>query len=171
MKVESEEEQPLKKSKSQKKRDMDVLQKLGANLVELSVAQIKQFDLSTELYDAIILAKRIKREALRRQLQNIGKLIRVADTESIQEMYNNIVQGKTKSAENFQHLEYWREELIKNNKEILDQIIERFPNIDHQQFNQLIRGARKEQGTEKPPKNTRALFRFLRVLVEKKEET
>ena len=75
----TEEYEELGKSKSQVKREMQALRDLGSELVDLPVVDLKKFDFSESLYDAILLAQNSKREALRRQLQHIGKLLREED--------------------------------------------------------------------------------------------
>ncbi|MBN1931285.1 MAG: DUF615 domain-containing protein [Desulfobacterales bacterium] len=74
----------LKKSRSQIKREMTALQKIGELLVDLSVEQIQRMDLPSDLKDAVLDAKNIKKHgARRRQLQYIGTLMRNVDPEPI----------------------------------------------------------------------------------------
>lgn len=49
-------------SKSEIKRDAEVLKKLGAELVELSKNELERIPLDAQLLDAIELAQKIKRE-------------------------------------------------------------------------------------------------------------
>jgi ribosome-associated protein len=72
------------KSKSQKKREMIALQKLGETLVSLTLQQLNKIPLDDELREAILLAQTIKsHEAHRRQLQYIGKIMRTRDSTTI----------------------------------------------------------------------------------------
>ncbi|MGB3935618.1 MAG: ribosome biogenesis factor YjgA, partial [Burkholderiales bacterium] len=69
-------------SRSQKKRAVEALQKLGAALVELAPAQLDAIALPDALAAAVREAQRIRsHEARRRQLQYIGKLMRSIDPE------------------------------------------------------------------------------------------
>ena len=71
-------------SKSQRKRDMTALQTIGQRLIKLNPAQLKALDLPEGLLDAVVLAQRLpKHEALRRQMQYIGRMMRVADEELV----------------------------------------------------------------------------------------
>ncbi len=64
-------------SKSQLKRDSQALQDMGAQLVDMPEGKLQKFDLPENLRDAIYEARRLKsREAKRRHLQYIGKLMR-----------------------------------------------------------------------------------------------
>jgi len=75
---------PDKPSKSQRKRDMTALQETGEQLMRLSAKQLANMDLPEELLDAITIAKTLrKNEALRRQKQYIGRLMRGIDIEPI----------------------------------------------------------------------------------------
>ena len=79
-----EEEYPDKPSKSQRKRDMTALQEMGEQLMRLSAKQLAVINLPEDLLEAIILAKTLrKNEALRRQKQYIGRLMRAIDVQPI----------------------------------------------------------------------------------------
>ncbi len=86
----------IRKSKTQKKKEALSLQKLGERLVKLSAEQIEGIDLPEEIYNAVKLAKTLKREALRRQMQFIGVLMRKNDPGKIQEALHNIEPGNYK---------------------------------------------------------------------------
>ena len=69
-----------KKSKSMLKKEMLNLQKIGSDLVNLSPKKLSRIEISDDLNEAIMLAKKIKsREGKRRQIQHIGKIMRSAD--------------------------------------------------------------------------------------------
>ena len=72
-------------SKSQLKRESHALQAMGKELVEMPEGKLQKFDLPEQLRDAIYEARRLKsREAKRRHLQYIGKLMRTSDIDNIQ---------------------------------------------------------------------------------------
>jgi ribosome-associated protein len=153
------------KSKSQVKKEMLALQTLGEKLVDLTADQIKKIDMPLELRDALLFAKTINRgEARRRQLQYIGVLMREADPGPIQKALDTIGRGQLQDAEQFEELERWRDELVEGSDGLLEQIVSRFPGADRQTLRQLVLNARKEREGKKPPKASRALFRFLRTL-------
>ena len=67
-------------SKTQMKKQMDVLQDLGMELTELSSETIKKLTLPEDLLDAIREYKKItSNSALKRQRQYIGRLMRDID--------------------------------------------------------------------------------------------
>jgi ribosome-associated protein len=72
--------EPRPPSKSQLKREATALQDLGAQLVKLTSAQLKQVPLPEELQAAVRAAQAMpQRGAHKRQLQYIGKLMRRLD--------------------------------------------------------------------------------------------
>ncbi len=152
-------------SKTQKKKEAHSLQELGKKLLQLSRVQIKEINIPEEVLDALNLARTVKsHEGLRRQMQFIGSLMRKIDSDSIQQAVDHIEQGNYKKALEFKETEQWRDELISGNNELLEEILENHVNADRQQLSQLVRNARKEVGNNKPPKSSRALFKYLREI-------
>lgn len=158
------------KSKTKKKREAEALQELGEQLVKLPVAQIEDIDLPAEIYDAVTLAKTLKRGALRRQLQYIGTLMRKIDPGPVQEALRNIEEGDYKKAADFKEIERWRDELIAGNEKLIEKILKKCPGSDRQQLTQLVRNAIKERENNKPPKTFRALFRYLEKIRSEKSD-
>lgn len=77
----------LRPSKTQRKREMEELQMLGEKLLKLNHQQLSRLMLPEELIDAITLAQRItKHEAMRRQTQYIGRLMRSLDEEILMQI-------------------------------------------------------------------------------------
>jgi ribosome-associated protein len=156
------------KSKSERKREVTALQDLGKRLLELSQEQLNNIRISQELQDALILAKTLKsRGARRRQMQYIGVLMRRIDPEPIRLMIHEIDKGQKHKAREFQQLETMRNSLIDGDDTVFEEIIRRFPDADILRLRQLVRGARKEKKENKPPKQSRSLFRYLRELAAK----
>ena len=74
-------------SRSQKKRESTALQELGASLAKLPLRELERLGISPDLLAAYRELSRItSREAKRRQMQYIGRLMREEDdTERLQE--------------------------------------------------------------------------------------
>lgn len=151
------------KSKSQKKREADAMQKMGVDLIQLPSHQLNKFPLSNELYRAIEDAKTLKSHgAIRRQAQLIGKLMRRNDYDAILAVYNEILADKNAQTGKFHELEQWREQLITHGKEALTAFIQAYPSVDIQQLRHLIAKAAAEKMLEKSGGAHKALFQFLR---------
>lgn len=172
MKIEDiDSEETFRKSKSQLKREAHELQQLGEQLTKLSADRLQRIRMPEELREAVLFAKSIKsRGALRRQIQTIGSLMRDIDAEPIRNALEDIAGGSKRQAIHFQKLERWRDALINEGELPLDEsieaIVEELPQADRQQLRRLALNARKERETSKPPKSSRALFRYLRELSE-----
>jgi ribosome-associated protein len=151
------------KSKSQKKRDADALQKLGIKLITLSMEKLHTLPLPANLRQALIDAKSIKTHgALRRQLQLIGKLMRTVDSEAVLNAYNTILAEDNAQTASFHELEQWRTRLITEGKVALTEFVQDYKATDVQQLRQLVKKAVDEQNSGKQTGASKALFRFLR---------
>jgi ribosome-associated protein len=62
-------------------------------------------------------------------------------------------------------IERWRDRLIEND-EALTLFLNEYPQADATQLRQLIRNARHEAASSKPPKSSRAIFKLVREVVE-----
>lgn len=154
-------------SKSELKRQMTALQKLGGELVALSPERLKKIDMPDTLRDAIRDAQRFtKNEAKRRQMQYIGKIMRGIEIASLQAAIDEI-KGVSATANIRQHqLERLRNRLMEDDA-VFSEIARDYPGADLQHLRQLRRNALKEIEQNKPPRAFRELFRELRELNEK----
>ena len=140
------------------------LRDLGSELVELSPGQLKRMDLPEALYAAVRDAQKITAHgARRRQLQYIGKLMRHVDEAPIHAGLA-LVRGES-SAETarLHRIERLRTQLL-SDENTLSEITRQWPATDLQHLRQLRRNALREQENNKPPKNYRAIFQYLKEL-------
>lgn len=154
-------------SKSQRKRDMNALQRLGEELLEFDDAALEHLELPDELVDAIRTAKKIHAHGARkRQLQYIGKLMRAIDPAPVRAAVENRRHQQATNTREFQLIEELREALISEGDSALATVLEHFPTADRQHIRKLARQARKERELNQPPRAARRLFRDLRELQE-----
>ena len=157
-----EDEEYSKPSKSQRKRDMLALQKLGEKLLELTPDQLARMDLSEDLLEALRFYHTLKdKEARRRHLQFIGTVMRRLDAEPIQQALDDLDQLRFRQAEDFHQIEQWRDALIAGDDALLEELAHRF-DLDRPQLRRMVRVAAEEKAAAKPSKQGRALFRLLR---------
>lgn len=149
-------------SKTQRKRAMTELQALGVRLVALNPDQLATVELPEELRAAVGEAKRIRsREARRRQLQYIGRLMRDVDPEPIRARLQ-AWDGQSLAATAAHHrAERWRERLLEED-DALTEFAREHPRADLQRLRACLREARKERLAGHEPRNFRALFRLIR---------
>ncbi|MGI9026731.1 MAG: ribosome biogenesis factor YjgA [Burkholderiaceae bacterium] len=157
-------------SKSQKKRDMTALQKLGCELVEQSSERLEKVELPEGLRDAIHDAQKIRdHEGRRRQMQYIGRLMRDVDVEPIRAALDAWGGASRAETAALHAVERWRERLIDDDQALTDFAGAHSAALNPDTLQQLrtaIRMSRKERGEGKPPKHFRELFRLIRDVVE-----
>ncbi len=152
-------------SKSQLKRESHHYVDIGDEILKLKPEDIKSLDLPAGLEEAINTALKIKSNSgLKRQRLYIGKLLRTLEDHSIEDKLRKIQHSHDTNTAQFKRLEKWRDNLIENDKQTLNEVISRFPNVDRQHINQLIRAAKQEKERNKPPSASRKLFKYLREL-------
>lgn len=151
-------------SKTKKKEAMHELQDLGAELVELSVGQLKRINLPENIFDAVRECQKITAHgARRRQIQYLGKLMRSADDAPIRAGLALLRGESSAETARLHRLERFRARLLED-ETVLAEITATWPGADLQQLRQLRRNALKEQEAGKPPKSFRAIFQVLQEL-------
>jgi len=160
---------PSKPSKSQRKRDMTALQKLGVELVAASRERLERVDMPDNLRDAIREAQRTtSHEGRRRQMQYIGRLMRDVDAGPI-EAALAVWHGESGAETALLHsLERWRKRLLEDDR-ALDALCSQHSAalnpMTLQRLRTHMRMARKEQAENRPPKHFRELFQVLKEIL------
>lgn len=156
-------DEDLGPSKSQIKREAEALKDMGRQLVSLRKDQLADFPLDDTLRDAVAEWHRIKsREAKRRQIQRLGKLLRETDVEPIQAALDRLDQSSTLATAELHTAERWRERMMNESDQAVAAFLAEHPAVDAQKLRQLIRNARRELEKGKPPRSHRELFRMIR---------
>lgn len=154
-------------SKSQLKREMTALQKLGEELVAESRDRVKRVPMPEDVRDAILTCQQIKdHEGRRRQMQYVGKKMRTLDEDELAAIQRTLDswRGLSKADTAAMHaLERRREKLLKDDN-ALTELLQQYPELEIQHLRTLIRNARKEQAENKPPKAYREIFQILKQL-------
>jgi ribosome-associated protein len=153
-------------SKTQRKRQSTDLQVLGAALVKLSPEQLARLGLPETLLEAVLDCKRFnKHEAIRRQMQYIGKIMRDIDAAPIAAALAG-VQAPSKQQTALHHLaEKWRAELLAD-AGAFERFSREFPYVDGPKLRSLIEDVHAEQKASRAPKHFRELFHVLSAIVQ-----
>ena len=183
------EEQRL--SKSARKREAASLQELGVKLSALPDQEIKALDLPDNLFVALRDLRRLPSHGAQiRQRQYIGKLMRTIDPEPVLAKLDGASTGSgsmvrintidpepvlAKLAErkqrhdveirHFQQIERWRDRLLSEPANALDELLQEYPNADRAALTRLLEKAEKERLEQRSPVGARELFAFLRQLL------
>ena len=106
-------EDDLPPSKSQRKREMNALQDLAAELVKLSARDLAKIPMPEELLEAVEHARSITSHgAMRRQRQYLGKVMRHLDPEPIKTALDRVKQRGIQSTSQLHQIERWRDRII-----------------------------------------------------------
>jgi ribosome-associated protein len=165
-------------SKTQVKQAMHELQDLGLALLELPPSQLAALEMEDRLRNALVELQRLtSREAIRRQAQFIGKMLREAEVEPYRAAIHAYRHGQNKV---LQDAEVWRTRLLDDDDVVTEWAAE-FPETNLQQLRSLIRTTRREQARlqesqqdkEEPvPKGRlyRELFQKVRIALQQRFE-
>jgi len=153
-------------SKSQRKRDSTALQKLGAELVKLAPEQLARIDMPESLREAILECRRFnKHEAIRRQMQYIGKIMRDLDAGPIAAQLEQMHAPSRAQTAVFHRAEEWRTEILAD-AEALERFVQEFPEADARELRALVGKANDEREAGKAPKFFRKLFHTINKILQ-----
>jgi len=152
-------------SKTRRKEASHELQALGEALVEFSDERLAGLGLSEPLLDALQACRRIRsHEARRRQMQLIGKLMRLADVDAARRAVDEVKLGRAQDSLALHQAERWRAELIADD-DAATRFASAHPGTDTQRLRALVRNARKDAALVPEKRSGRAfreLFQFVR---------
>jgi len=157
-------EPPSGTSKTQRKAEMSALQALGEALLDVSSARRAELELPERLIEALDEAQRItRREARRRQLQFIGRLMRDIDAAPIRTRLAQWADAPNAAKARLHALERWRERLLAED-DALDRLCAEQPAADRARLAALVDAVHAERAHDQPPRAYRELFRALTAL-------
>ena len=152
-------------SKTRLKQASHELQDLGAAVVALPEDRLAGLAIAEQLLDAIRQFKKTRtHEGRRRQMQYIGKLMRVHDVEPIRQAVTDLQLGRAKDSLALHQAERWRAELLADDEAVTRWASEH-AQTDVQQLRSLIRAARKDAALVLEKRSGRAyreLFQFIK---------
>ncbi len=170
-KTHSKEEDEIKyaerPNKTALKKEFQALQILATQLIQLPESKIKQFPLSENTIDSIQQSAKItSKNALRRHIRYLAKQLAKEETDQIRVYFEKVADQQTRNSQFFHQLEYWRDRLINQDANVMDEIIKQYPKLDRQYLRSLVRQANKEQAQKQAPKSARKIFKYLREISE-----
>lgn len=154
-------------SRSQLKREHQELCNIGEQLVLLAKSQLEKITLDDALEAAIKEARRLKSlDARRRQIQYIGKLLRNIDITEVVNSLDKLNHQSQTFRQHFAKLEQWRDRLIIEGNDAVEDFITHYPNTDRQQLRNLQRQACREKSLNQSSSATEKLFKYIRQLAD-----
>jgi len=162
----------IRPNKTRIKKDMAVLFALSEELSVLPPTQLKALELPDNIHKALTEASGMPHKSARKRLLKFitGQLNKI----DIEPYLEKLARMKSQSAHAVRehHIaERWRARLINDGNAALTELLNDHPHADRQQLRQLIRNAQKETELAKPPKSSRLLYRYLKVLLNIDDDT
>jgi ribosome-associated protein len=153
-------------SKSARKRQMHELQDLGAALVRMRADQLARIEMPDELREAIADCRKMTRhEAVRRQMQLIGRIMRNLDAAPISAQLERLHAPSHRQTALFHRAEKWRDELLAD-PAAAERFALEYPGTDAHRLRALAATALEERQAEHTPKRYRELFQVLNAIVQ-----
>ena len=154
--------EPEPPSKGELKRRAQSVQELADRLVEAPEGMLDALGLPEALRDAVQLARRISGgSALVRQKQYVAKVMRRLDLEPLRAAFDSRDVERRFEARRFQRAERWRDRIVAEGAAGVEALVRELPQLDDPAFRALADEARREDGSGRPPRARRELFRAL----------
>jgi ribosome-associated protein len=153
-------------SKTRRKKQMKDLQDVGAALTRLPGDQLARLDLPPELREAVEACRRMtKHEAIRRQMQYIGRVMRDIDAGPIAAQLEAMHAPTGRQTALFHRAERWREDLLADPSAVARFTME-FPEADPRRLRELAEAAIEERRAERAPRRYRELFQTINAILQ-----
>lgn len=132
-------------SKTQLKKAMQELQDLGAALLQLPEATLAKLPMHDPLREALRDLRRLTNHgAHKRQLQYVGKLMRLEDATPFRSALADMHAGRVRGINALKEIERWRDRLI-DDETALAAWAKAYPASDTPAFRSLVRNAQRER--------------------------
>lgn len=166
MSITETDDAPEAPSRSQQRRDALAILKLAEELVALGDAALARLPLPEEIISEVRRARAVTQQiARKRETQFLAKQMRRLDgdvLDPVRRILDNDRGAARRQAANLHQVELWRDRLLADGDDALNEWIGQNPQADRQQLRALIRQAKLEAERAKPPRAARELFRLLR---------
>lgn len=161
----------IRPNKTQLKKDIAVLFALAEKMSTLTPTQLSRLELPDNLLKAVIEVSGMPHKGARKRLLKfIAGQLHKMDVEPINEKLARLENRSAHATREHHIVERWRDRLISGGNEALAILLDEQPEADRQHLRQLIRNAQKEAETNKPPKSSRLIYRYLKQLFEFESE-
>jgi ribosome-associated protein len=155
----------VRPNKTRLKKEIASLFDLGESLSKLSSPQLKTLELPENILKAISeVADMPHTGARKRLLKYIAAQFHKIDVTPIQKKLDRLQNKSAHLVRDHHIIENWRDKLINEGNHALTELFDEQPGADLQQIRQLLRNIKKETETNKPPKSSRLLYRYLKAL-------
>lgn len=157
----------VRPNKTRIKKEIAAVFAMAEEISALSQAHIAEFELPEKVELALLDAAKMGRNAAKKRLlKYITGQMRELDTDAIRERLARIKSRSAHGIREHHQAERWRDLLLSDSGNAsLTQLVAEFPAADTQHLRQLQRNALKEAREAKPPKSSRLLYKYLKLLI------
>lgn len=153
-------------SKTRRKRRALDVQDLGFALTRLRADQLARVELPDGLREAVAECRTMtKHEAIRRQLQYIGRIMRDMDCGPIAAQLESMHAPSHRQTALFHSAERWRAEILAD-PGAAGRFAAEHPGADEKRLRDLAAAAAAERQSESPPKRYRELFQLINAFLQ-----
>lgn len=160
-------------SRTQQRREALAVLTLAGQLVDLQPSRLAKLELPDDVRHEIEVTRRITAHiARKRQLAFLAKVMRRHDEADFASVRAELGENREKQRQEtaaMHRLEALRERLLADDESALSELIDQHPEIDRQHLRSLIRQARVEKDSNKPPRAYREIFQLLKDLAAREE--
>ncbi len=151
-------------SKSARKRAHQAVQSLAESLLELPDALLDRVPLDSSVRDAVAFGRSLSKGARKRHVRHLANQLGEHDLDTIREALAAIRGESRRETARLHRAERWRDRLIGEGDAVLGELGEAYPGVDRQRVREYLRGILRERERDAPPRQFRALLRYLREL-------
>jgi ribosome-associated protein len=155
-------------TRTQQRRDALAILALANQLIELPPSKLAKLELPEDVEREIAQTRRITAHiARKRQLAFLAKVMRRHDQSVFDGVRAALGENRERQRQEtaaMHRLEAMRDRLIADADTAMSELIAQHPGIDRQHLRSLVRQAKTEQESNKPPRAYREIFQLLKEL-------
>ncbi|SUO97134.1 ribosome biogenesis factor YjgA [Suttonella ornithocola] len=169
-----EEGRVIRENRSALKRERDAIKAFAEELLKLPAQQYPLLPINEALIAALIEGKRLNGNAYQRHLNYLTRLMIEQNPEAIRHAHEHINHPYLHTGHKIQQIQSEIVRLLQNDKNIYNELIARYQDLDIQYVRQLVRETQKhlakasekpeETQEKKPGKHQRRLQKYLQSL-------
>lgn len=152
-----EEGRVIRENRSQTKRERNAVKDFAEELLRMPSTQFALLPISQPLQDALILGQRLTKNARKRHMNYLTRLLIDEGVEHIQEAHEKINHAYLKGHEKSQRILKQIDRLLANDNDVYAELMGSYQDLDIQYVRQLVREAQKYLAEQEPlPEEDRA---------------
>lgn len=138
----------IRVNKEEEKRNRDEIRDFVKTLLKLANEKYTDLPIDERLRAALVEGKRLTGNAHKRHLSFLVRLVHEQNYENIRASHEHVHHAFRNDPSKIRQTESYRDRLIDGDKAVINELLEKFADVDVQYLRQLARNAKKEKTTE-----------------------